>query len=90
MNEASDPTLFDPQPFSADLPATKLPFFPVLEAWGSDVAGLAFAIGVHPRTVKRWLDDGVSFTMADELCVLVGRHPSELWGDLWLESIAEE
>jgi len=83
-------SLFDADSYWSDLPVSRLPLEPVLRAWGSDVGGLASAANVHRRTVQRWLEEGVTFNLADELAVLVGRHPIELWGGLWLEATQHE
>lgn len=38
---------------------------------------------VHPRQLYRWREKGLTVDQADELAVLVGVHPSEVWGDVW-------
>lgn len=45
---------------------------------------LASRVGVRPRTVHRWIaEGGIPLDAADLAAVRCGRHPSEVWGDLW-------
>lgn len=49
---------------------------------------LAEAIGVDPRTVKRWNVEGIPFWSADVAASRLGRAPYVIWPD-WLHVDAE-
>lgn len=47
---------------------------------------LAELIGVSPRTVLRYLADGLSWAQADTVACRLGVHPSALW-PTWLDDV---
>jgi len=46
----------------------------------------AIMAGVSKRSIARWRVDGqVPWTSADTAAVSLGRHPRDIWGDVWYE-----
>ena len=55
---------------------------PVVALYPS-VDAAAAALGVEPRTVFRYLADGLTWEQADRVAITAGYHPSFFWGDEW-------
>lgn len=54
----------------------------IQDLWDQEVR-FAEALGVHKRTLRRWMNDGVPIPRADELACQLGLHPLIVWPDLW-------
>lgn len=61
---------------------TSWPLEPLLEHLGRPpMAQLARRVGVHPRQLYRWRDDGLSDAHADRAATVIGLHPALVWPD---------
>ncbi|HEU5151117.1 MAG TPA: hypothetical protein VFU19_11500 [Iamia sp.] len=38
---------------------------------------------MNRRNVHRWRHEGLTVAQADHLAILLGHHPSAIWGDAW-------
>jgi len=60
----------------------KLPLAPLLTASGLSISALSIEIGVHRKSIHRWVREGVPYFRADEIAIMVlGVHPSFIYGD---------
>lgn len=48
---------------------------------------LAELVGQNRRTVNRWAVDGIPLPAAEDACDLLGVHPCNVWGDVWIEAV---
>ena len=69
----------------------RLPLQPLVEVMRlATISEFADAIGKTRRTVYRMKASGLSLWEADRLAVQrAGLHPFFVWGDAWLEAIAD-
>ena len=92
------------EPHERKPPILKLPFGPLQsilrrrwEGHAEDyrkvefcVAAMAEQLATDRRMIYRWQETGVPWPTADRLAVLIGLHPSEVWGDAWWELYSSE
>lgn len=45
---------------------------------------------VSRKSVERWLKNGIELYAADRMCVKLGYHPVEIWGQAFYEGVAGE
>lgn len=65
-------------------PSERLSFAPVEQRVADpNVSGLARRFKVPREAIYRWRRCGLTVERADELAVLVGHHPAELWPESW-------
>ncbi len=57
---------------------------------GGSVRAQAAAVGVNPRQIHRWRQQGVSWAPADLLAVRAGFHPGDVWDDWWQRAADKE
>jgi transcriptional regulator with XRE-family HTH domain len=52
----------------------------------------AEALGINPASISRWArgERRPGFYTVDRLCVALGVHPAELYGEAWLEASADD
>jgi hypothetical protein len=43
---------------------------------------------VDRKAVERWLKNGIDLYAADRVCVKLGYHPIEIWGQAFYEGVA--
>jgi hypothetical protein len=69
------------------------PAINLLEPFGIDTEAstLAEIFSVNRGTIVRWRNQGVMFnwSMADEMAIRVGFHPSEIWTNWYDEALKE-
>lgn len=69
----------------------RLPFEPLARFIGLEQSSrsLAKIVDRHDGTVRKWRIHGVPEQDADRIAVLLGVHPSAIWGDAWF-AIAQQ
>lgn len=74
-----------PKPFDANVV--------LAEFEGEDDSGIARFLGVHRSTVYRWRtgkQNMLNAYIADRLAMRLGKHPAQLWGNLWWSTAGDE
>lgn len=67
------------------LSSLNLPAAPFLALWeeGTSSSVVAEACGTTRSSIRRWQEIGLHPIVADRVCIRVGLHPSDVWGDEW-------
>lgn len=64
--------------------ARPFPLAPLFEVTHcTSIRSLAFALGLDTASVSRAVTAGLTWRQADTWACRLGRHPSEVWGQLW-------
>jgi hypothetical protein len=64
--------------------AIRLPIEPLLPYMGRDLRNS------YRDTIRKALVEGLTIYRADVLCCRIGRHPWEIYGDLWFQDLWED
>jgi len=75
------------QPPAMRLPKIKLPVDPLLEQVSREEL---LEAGIKAHDIRRFKKIGIPFRYADLLAVRLGRHPIEIWGDLWTQEWVDD
>lgn len=77
-----------PRPWERKDRSRPFPMQPLLDVTPGDSAKKkAKALGLDRIQIVRWLDYGLTEAQADELACKVGKHPIDIWPDIWVAEI---